>query len=276
MKPTCIAIITDFGLHDPYVSIMKGVITSIAPEIPLIDITHQVPPGDIQRGAFILWQASRDLPKGTIFLGVVDPGVGTERRALFLETRDQIFIGPDNGLFSYLLYNMEFSCWELSNPDYQRSNTSATFHGRDIFAPAAAHAARSVSGDQFGDQLELMNTLSQPTLTNNKSSIAGEILSADHFGNLFTSLGLFKYQNDSLVYQSWIDGAVLKINRTTRIRIQINEHQLSFVNTFASIDPGSCAGLVGSTGLLEIAANQSSAKALLGLEVGDSVILSWD
>jgi len=276
MKPTCIALITDFGLQDPYVSIMKGVITSIAPEIPLIDITHQIPPGDIQRGAFVLWHASRDLPKGTIFLGVIDPGVGTERKALFLETGDQIFIGPDNGLFSYLLYNTEFSCWELSNPDYQRTNTSATFHGRDIFAPAAAHAARSVSGDQFGAQLDLLNTLSQPTLTNQKSSITGEILSVDHFGNLFTSLGFFKIQNDSLIYQSWIDGEELKIESTARIRILINEQQLSFVSTFASINPGACAGLIGSTGLLEIAANQSSAEALFGLEIGDSVILSWD
>ena len=276
MKPTCIAMITDFGLDDPYVSIMKGIITSITPEIPLIDITHQIPLGDIQRGAFVLWQASRDFPKGTIFLCVVDPGVGTGRKAVYLKSRDQIFIGPDNGLFSYMLYNSDFSCWELSNPDFQSSNSSKTFHGRDIFAPAAAYAAGSVTGDQFGSRLNKLNKLPQPALIINENLLKGEIISRDHFGNLFTSLGAFEYKNNNLQFRSWIDGSEIFINDASQLRIEVNDQQLPFVQTFSSIDPDSCAGLIGSTGLLEIAANQSSAKALLGLEKDDPVILSWD
>jgi len=276
MNSKTIALITDFGIEDPYVGIMKGIIADLSPGTHLIDVTNQIPPGDIQRGAFVLWQSARDFPEGTIFLCVVDPGVGTERKAVYLQTRNQIFIGPDNGLFSYLLYNSDSSCWELSNPNYQRTNSSATFHGRDIFAPAAAYAARSVSGDQFGDQLEKINTLSQPALTINESSIRGEILSRDHFGNLITSLGLFKYHNDSLSFRSWINGVEIIISNTTQLQVQVKDHQLPFVRTFASIVPGLCAGLVGSTGLLEVAANQSSAEALLGLEKGDPIILSWD
>ena len=275
MKSKTIAIITDFGIEDPYVGIMKGIISDISPDAPLIDITNQVPPGDIQRGAFILWQASQDFPKGTVFLCVVDPSVGTERKAVFLQTRDHIFVGPDNGLFSYLLYGSKFKCWELSNPNYQQKSSSATFHGRDVFAPAAAFAAKSISGDQFGSQVRVPNRLPKPILTFNESSLAGEILSWDHFGNLFTSLGLFKYQNESLRLVSWIDEGVLSINNISKIRIRVNEKELPLVQTFSSIDPGSCAGLVGSSGLIEIVANQTSAKDLLGLEKGNLVLMSW-
>lgn len=276
MKLKTIALLTDFGLEDPYVGIMKGIISDISPGTPLIDITNQIPSGDIQRGAFILWQASQDFPKGTVFLCVVDPGVGTERKAVFLQAKDQIFIGPDNGLFSYLLYESKYSCWELSNPGYQRKSSSATFHGRDIFAPAAAYAARSISGDQFGSQVSIPNKLPKPLLNINESSLAGEIIAQDHFGNLFTSLGLFKYQNDSLRLDSWIDDSKLTISDISKIRIRVNNQELPLVLTFGSIDPGSCAGLVGSTGLLEIVANQSSAKDLLGLEKGNPVLMSCD
>jgi len=275
MKSKTIAILTDFGIEDPYVGIMKGIISEISPDAPIIDITNQIPPGDIQRGAFILWQASQDFPKGTVFLCVVDPGVGTERKAVFLQTRDHILIGPDNGLFSYLLYGSSFKCWELSNPNYQRKSSSATFHGRDIFAPAAAFAAKSISGDQFGSRVSSPNRLPEPILTYNESSLTGEILSRDHFGNLFTSLGQFKYQNESLRFVSWIDESELTISDKSKIRIRVNEKELPLVQTFSSIDPGSCAGLVGSSGLIEIVANQTSAKDLLGLEKGNPVILSW-
>ncbi len=153
MKSRIIALVTDFGIEDPYVGIMKGIISDITPEVLLIDITHQIPPGDIQRAAFVLWQSSRDFPKGTVFLCVVDPGVGTERNAIYLQTRDQIFIGPDNGLFSYLVFQSDYSCWKISNPDFQRKSTSRTFHGRDVFAPAAAHASRLIPGEQFGSRI---------------------------------------------------------------------------------------------------------------------------
>ncbi len=276
MNSRTIALLTDFGIDDPYVGIMKGIISGISPGTPMIDITNQIPPGDIKRGAFVLWQAAQDFPRGTIFLCVVDPGVGTERKPIFLQIGDQIYIGPDNGLFSYLLYNSEFRCHELSNLEYQMKKPSATFHGRDIFAPAAAYAARSISGDQFGPKVTSLNKLAKPTLSSSESSLSGEILSQDHFGNLFTSLGRFVYKNNSLHYRSWIENEKLQIDDPTNIQIQVNNHQLPLVRTFATIGHGVCAGLIGSTGLLEIVANQSSAKSLLGIGKGASVSLVWE
>jgi len=276
MKSKLIALLTDFGNDDPYVGIMKGVISDLAPNTHLIDITHQIPAGDIQRGAFVLWQTAQDFPTGTIFLSVIDPGVGSDRRAIIVEIGDQTFIGPDNGLFSYLLYKSQFAGWELSNPQYQRTTSSATFHGRDIFAPAAAYAAKSISGDQFGPKLESLTTLRKPVLHIYDEFFTGEVLSHDHFGNLFTSLGHFKYQNESLVYHSWIDKTELAIEDMSSIRVKANDQNLPLVKTFASVAPGTCAGLIGSTGLLEIVANQASAKSLLGLEVSTAVTLSWE
>ena len=233
-----IALLTDFGIDDPYVGIMKGIISHLSPGTSMIDITHQIPAGDIQRGAFVLWQAAQDFPKGTIFLCVVDPGVGTERKGVFLQTRDHTFVGPDNGLFSYLLYKSDFSCWELRNPDLQGQNRSSTFHGRDIFAPAAANAAKYVSGDQFGPQVDQLKELPRPDQKVSENSLEGQILSRDHFGNLFTSLGKFKHRDNPLHYESWIDGTELQIHNKTPIQIHVNDLQLQLVRTFGSVDQG--------------------------------------
>lgn len=276
MESRIIALLTDFGLDDPYVGIMKGIISDLNPGSTLIDLSHQIPAGDIQRGAFVLWQAARDFPKGTIFLAVVDPGVGSKRKGVLLDRGDQIFIGPDNGLFSYLLYNSNFSCWELSNPDYQMNKRSTTFHGRDIFAPAAAFAAKQVPGSRFGSQITDLIEIPRPIQTITESSLTGEILSSDHFGNLFTSLGIFNYADDCLHYRSWTEDIEIRIKNLSQIQIQINGEQLPLVQTFSSTPPRTPAGLIGSTGLLEIIANLSSAESVLGIKNGHPVKLTWD
>lgn len=275
MKSVNIALLSDFGLDDPYVGIMKAVLADLSPGIPLIDITHLIPAGDIQRGAFVLWQASQDFPPGTVFLGVVDPGVGTSRKAIYLKAGNQIFIGPDNGLFSYLLYANDYSCWELSNPGYQKQDSSDTFHGRDIFAPAAAHAALGAAGDQFGTELKKLVQLPQPIHEKGQSSLTGEILSRDRFGNLFTSLGKFQSSNFSLQFRSWITSHKLTIPEVSQIKIKAGNQLLPLVQTFDSIEQGCCAGLIGSTGLLEIIANQASAADLLEIKRGDPIFMSW-
>jgi S-adenosylmethionine hydrolase len=278
MKPAIIALLTDFGQEDPYVGVMKGVIMSLAPEARLIDLTHQVPMGDIQRGAFILWQASLDLPSGTVFLAVIDPGVGTERKGLFLQCGDHRFIGPDNGLFSYLFYQHKPHIWELSNPDYyyRSSGTSSTFHGRDIFAPAAAHAARGVQGERFGARLATPITLPKPQLSLRSKGISGEVISADRFGNLFTSIGQFTSRDQELLCDSWISGESIALPAGVRLSLKIQDLELPFVTTFGSIARGDCAGLIGSTGLVEIVSNQGSAMSRLGLKIGDPVSLVWE
>jgi S-adenosylmethionine hydrolase len=276
MKPQLIALLTDFGTSDPYVGIMKGIIVGISPGTRLIDLTHHIPPGDIQRGAFALWQSSLDLPLGTIFLAVVDPGVGTERKALCLDCDGQRFIGPDNGLFSFLLYRKEYHAWELSNPAYQLSSPGATFHGRGIFAPAAAYAANGIAGEKFGNPVESIQRLPVPRLELEGKSLSGEVLSTDIFGNLFTSLGRFQ-SNDSwdLILGSWVDQTKCKIKDRSRVEILVKDKTLPLVKTFAAIPEGNCAGLIGSTGLLEIVCNRGSAKEFLDLKRGDAVLLQW-
>ncbi len=276
MKPPIIALITDFGTSDPYVGIMKGILAGISPETRLIDLTHHIPPGNIQRGAFVLWQSSLDLPQGTIFLAVVDPGVGTERKAICLVCDGQRFIGPDNGLFSYLLYGKEYQAWELSNPAYQLSSPGTTFHGRDIFAPAAAYAANGIWGDKFGNAVKSIQCLPEPRLAKKGNSLSGEVISTDMFGNLFTSLGCFQSTDScDLILSSWINHTNCKIKDRTHVEIILKDKTLSLVKTFAMVPEGTCAGLIGSTGLLEIVCNQGSAAKLLSLKRGDEIILRW-
>jgi len=276
MKQPLIALLTDFGTSDPYVGIMKGILASISPETRFIDLTNHIPPGDIQRGAFALWQSSLDLPSGTIFLAVVDPGVGTERKAICLDCAGQRFIGPDNGLFSFLLYGKEYHAWELSNPAYQLSTPGSTFHGRDIFAPAAAHAANGIPGEKFGNPVKSINRLAEPILELEGNSLSGEVLSSDRFGNLSTSLGHF-HSKDSwdLILSSWINQTKCKTKDRSCVEILVKDKTLPLVKTFSSIPEGNCAGLIGSTGLLEIVCNLGSAKDILGLKRGDPILLRW-
>ena len=276
MNQSLIALLTDFGFSDPYVGIMKAVISGITPDTHLIDLTHQVPPGDIQRGAFTLWQSALDLPEGTIFLAVVDPGVGTDRRAIILKCNDQYFIGPDNGLFSYLLYGRQSQAWELTNPTYQLSSPSSTFHGRDIFAPAAAYAAQGIRGDKFGNPVEFLVELPEPKLLISDTSLSGEVLSEDQFGNLFTSLGHFRITTSGeLSLKSWISQIKCKIEHQERVQLYANNQGFPMVKTFAEVPEGTCAAVIGSTGLLEIVCNQGSAAQISGLKRGDTVHLSW-
>ena len=275
MPSSLIALVTDFGYDDPYVGIMKGIISTISPQTPLIDLTHQIHPGDIQRAAFVLWQSSKDFPGGTIFLAVVDPGVGTARKAIYLKCQDKIFIGPDNGIFSYVTHNKDYQAWELNNPEYHLPTPGNTFHGRDIFAPAAAYAAEGINIEDLGSPINNIQTLSTPIFSLSESSLQGEIISSDRFGNLFTSLGLFNIFDKGITLKSWITADQLNFKDSSKLIIQAKNHKLPLKNTFGDISKGSCAGVVGSTGLLEIVSNQGSALKVLNLRNGDPVIISW-
>jgi len=276
MASNLIAILTDFGDSDPYVGIMKGVISRIAPDLNLIDLNNHIPPGDIQQGAFHLWQAAAYFPSDAVFLAVVDPGVGTSRQGLYLQRGDQVFIGPDNGLFSYLGYKSPTTAWELANPDFQLRNPSSTFHGRDIFAPAAAYATMGIRGEQFGEIVGSLNQLPPPVCQVNKDHLRGEVISIDRFGNLITSLGQFQKTEKTLEINSWIEDLIIGFPPNPEIHHDQAAESLPLVSTFSDIPPGSCAGLIGSCGLLEIVANQSSAAALLKASIGDVITLTWN
>jgi S-adenosylmethionine hydrolase len=276
-KRSLITILTDFGSEDPFTGIMKGVITSIAPDATIIDLTNEIPPGDILRGAIALWQARTYFPKGTVFLCVVDPGVGTRRRAIILESGDHIFVGPDNGLFTFVK-GKNSQAWELSNPEYWLPSPASTFHGRDIFAPGAAYAALGFPGQEFGRPVPDPVLLPIPRLERQASGVlVGEILLADRFGNLLTSLGQFQKLTDgAFLLNSWLAELAGPINE---MRFAMEEYNLElkdgtileWTDTFAQVPPESCAFLVGSSGLIEIVSNRQSAAEKLGLQIGDQI-----
>ncbi len=273
-----IAIITDFGDQDPFVGIMKGVIAVISPRSRTVDLNHNLPQGDILRAAVQLWMAKAYFPKGTVFLAVVDPGVGTTRKGLIIQDQDYTFIGPDNGIFT-LAVRQDAPAWELVEDRYHLVNSSNTFHGRDIFAPAAAHAANGVSGQEFGHAIKDRIVLPPPKLVLEKARITGQVLYSDRFGNLLTSLGKFvQPEQRHYQFEPWLPAGDLaasefNLNIDRATFLLPGGQMLSWVETFADISPGDCAGLVGSSGLIEIAAMNSSAHQITKLTSGDPVTL---
>jgi S-adenosylmethionine hydrolase len=236
-----------------------------------------------------LWQAVPYFPPGTIFLAVVDPGVGTRRRPILVETNTgqpengSIFIGPDNGLFSFVQAGSSRT-WELANPAFRLPRPSLTFHGRDIFAPAAAYAARGARGPEFGPPVLDPVRLPAPRLEQvGPGLLAGEILFPDRFGNYLTSLGLFEpVEGETLRFVPWTGSAILPDSgKATSWQFAKGEaalilpggKQLALLDTYAQIPVSQTAALVGSSGLLEIAANRERAVGILNLAEGAPVTL---
>ncbi len=276
MFPT-ILILTDFGDRDPFVGIMKGVMRGIAPQAALVDLTHKIPPGDIRRAALALWQAVPFFPAGTICLTVVDPGVGTNRKAMIAQSGGYTFVGPDNGVFTFVL-GEDARAWELTNPDLALPSPGTTFHGRDLFSPAAAHAANGVPPERFGPPILEPVRLPAPRLeSRSPGEIAAEILHADHFGNLLTSLGRFARRGEGRwQFTPWVGALPARELELHQTRLTLPDGQtLPWVQTFGEIPAGQCAALVGSSGLVEIVANRQSAADLLGLRGGETITLKF-
>lgn len=271
-----IIILTDFGITDPFVGIMKGVIAQISPQSQIIDLTHEIPPGDIRRGAITLWQSVDYFPTGSTFLVVIDPGVGTSRRAILLHNGKHTFIAPDNGVLSFVLGDQP-QAWEITNPLLTLPNPGNTFHGRDIFAPAAAHASTGISSSEFGESILDLEHLPIPRLEcPSPGIIHGQILHADRFGNLLTSLGKYNYQEGQIRFNPWIGEINSFTFKSENVRLELGSGQtLSLVNTFADIPPEQCAVILGSSGLLEIVANRQSAANLLNLLPNEPITLRF-
>lgn len=275
--PAPIIILTDFGTADPFVGIMKGVIAQIAPQTPTIDLTHEILPGDIRRGAITLWQAADYFPTSSTFLVVIDPGVGTSRRAILVDNGQQRFIAPDNGVLSFVLGD-QTKAWEITNPKLALPNPGTTFHGRDIFAPAAAHTALGVPAPEFGAAIPDLQFLPLPRLESSSPGVLqGQILHADRFGNLLTSLGKFRRSADQIAFTPWVGMASSFSARLEAIQLELpNGKTLLWANTFAEIPTGECAVILGSSGLLEIVANRQSAANLLNLNSDEPVTLRFE
>jgi S-adenosylmethionine hydrolase len=260
-SPRIITLLTDFGLRDHFVAAMKGVMLGLNPELTLVDISHLIPPQDIISGAFTLGQAYGSFPPGTIHLAVVDPGVGTERKALAVSAGGFYFVAPDNGILTYPLQaHAGFRAHQITAEHYFRKPTSATFHGRDIFAPAAAWLSRDIQLRQFGPPLEKPLRLDIPSPVRERNErIHAAILAVDQFGNLITNLT----PQDLPVYQT---------PPASGWKIVAGEQEItSFHQTFAEGAREELFVLPGSTGYLEIAECNGSAAEHLNLSSGAKI-----
>jgi len=256
-----ITLTTDFGLADGYVGTMKGVILDIAPTATIVDISHEITPQDVREAAYVLYAATPYFPQGTIHVVVVDPGVGSQRRAIALRTPQATFVAPDNGVLSYVVAGERVEeIAHLTNPRYHLSPVSRTFHGRDIFAPAAAHLARGVRLAELGEPLREIITFPLPRpQVRPDGAIVGQVIHVDRFGNLITSI-----MSKDLADHSPLRKSVVKI-RGQSIR--------GIVNTYAEVTAGKLLALIGSEGYLEISVSGGSASQTLEAKAGDEVLL---
>jgi S-adenosyl-L-methionine hydrolase (adenosine-forming) len=257
---TIITLLTDFGLRDGYVASIKGVILGICPEARLIDISHLVRPQDVRSGAFLLATVYRDFPPGTIHLAIVDPGVGTERHGLVLSTPHYRLVGPDNGLFSWVCRKeSQWQARSLENPQYWRLPVSPTFHGRDIFAPVAAHLATGVAPEAFGPPWE-PHIAGWTTMVLSERTLRGEVIHVDHFGNIITNLN---------------ERTVGEFARSEDLLIELKSARINGLErTYGDQPRGALMALIGSHGYLEIAANREHAGKLLDIHAGTPVRVS--
>jgi S-adenosylmethionine hydrolase len=250
-----IALLTDFGTTDHYAGTMKGVMLGICPEAILVDLTHDIAPHDILGGALQLAAAYRYFPAGTVFLAVVDPGVGSGRRGLAAEAGDFRFVAPDNGVLTAVLREMAArKIVELTERRYARPTVSRTFEGRDRFAPAAAWLARGVQLSALGRPLADYQRLDIPVAQTSGDVLSGVVLLVDRFGNLVTNI-------DRRMFESFAKQAPVRIVAADRAVGRL-------VSTYAEISQGEVCALFGSSDHLELAANSASAAEQLGLGPG--------
>lgn len=257
-----ITLTTDFGTRDAYVAEMKGVMLGIAVSVrqavSLVDLTHEVAAHDVTEGALALDAAAPFFPRGSIHLAVIDPGVGTDRRGLVVRTERALLVGPDNGLFTpFLEAAGRWEAWELRAEEYRLSAVSRTFHGRDIFAPAAAHLATGVAPERFGPPVRDPVRLSWPTVRAVTGAVAGAVLHVDRFGNLVTSIRAETLDE--------VGGSV---------RIRLGGRALPLVGTYGELEAGQAGALVGSSGRIEIAVREGSAAARFKARRGTPVVVS--
>ena len=264
MKQPIITILTDFGIKDPYVGIMKGVIADICPEANTIDLTHAVQPGNIKQAAFLLKNSIDYFPDNTVFLIVVDPGVGSKRNPIAAKIGNKYFVAPDNGVLSYI-FNDKLEVVVTDKPEFHLDNISATFHGRDIFSPVSAHLAaklnksRKLNLSDFGKPFDEENPfkIEEPLRTFDKSgNLHGEILHIDIFGNLISSI-----RTDDI---DKFDKNKMKIN-IGKIKLK------GLKNTFSDVKSGEPVAYIGSSGCLELGIRDGSFSEKYKIAISEKI-----
>ncbi|HXG23396.1 MAG TPA: SAM-dependent chlorinase/fluorinase [Chthonomonadales bacterium] len=256
-----ITLTTDFGHSDPFVGVMKGVILGIAPQARVVDLCHEVPPQNLRTGAFLLGSAFPYFPAGTIHMVVVDPGVGSERAPIAVETEEHLFVGPDNGLIPAAIegYATVRRAVRLSQAEYHRQPVSHTFHGRDIFAPVAAHLANGVPLEALGEPWERLCALEQPRPVRRGEGVELHVVHVDRFGNLVTDL---------------CARDVSELAGNGPVRFLIGSAVIDGISrTYADVEKGEPMAYFGSSGRLEIAVREGNAAETLGVSVGATICM---
>jgi S-adenosylmethionine hydrolase len=255
-----ITLLTDFGTADGFVAAMKGVIATRAPGAVIVDATHDIPPQDVRAGAFALLGYVSHFPAGTIHVAVVDPGVGSARRAIAVEAGGRWFVGPDNGIFTGV-YDREagWRAWQLTEPRFFEHPVSATFHGRDVFAPVAAAIATGVEPAELGPRIDDPVRLAWAAVRHEGGRIRGEVIHVDRFGNLVTNVSRAEAGAEGFPPGAMITVAGRRIG--------------GLLSTFAEAADGSPFALWGSAGLLEIAVAGGSAAMALAAGRGSEVTI---
>jgi S-adenosylmethionine hydrolase len=255
-----VTLLTDFGTGDHYVAAVKGVLLSINPALTLVDITHEITAQNIQEGGFILASAFQCFPDGTLHLAIVDPGVGGERQGLAAATERHLFIGPDNGLFDRVFaLDPPRLVVALNNPDYRLNQPSATFHGRDIFAPAAGHLSLGLPLEQLGDAITYRMRSRGRLILSEQEELRGEIIHVDRFGNLISNIEIPALEGESQLQDLQVYLATQKVDTGPK-----TYEEAPYSRPFA---------LVGSSGNLEVAVRNGSAHKLTGHGVGSPLLV---
>jgi S-adenosylmethionine hydrolase len=256
-----ITLTTDFGLKDPYAAEMKAAILGLCPNAAIVDITHGIEKFNIRMGAYVLASAAPYFPNGTIHVAVVDPGVGTRRRPILIQTQRGSFIGPDNGLLVLPAENQGIShIHEITNPRLMLPRVSSTFHGRDVFAPAAAHLANGVHPAEFGPEIRDAVKPEFTKVTSRKDALVGEVLHVDNFGNIITNIGEK-------------EAARIRMKKVINVELSTRKLRLKLCKAYGEAKPQEPIALIGSHNHLEIALNQSNAAAQFGIKPGDKIKL---
>jgi S-adenosyl-L-methionine hydrolase (adenosine-forming) len=264
---TVISLMTDFGIKDGNVGVMKGVIWNIAPDARISDLSHMIQPQNIREAALILARSAPYFPENAIHVVVVDPGVGTTRRPLAAKIGSQYYVGPDNGTITLLLERAEDEGWQtefvhIDKPEFWLGNVSHVFHGRDIFAPVAGHLASGVPLAELGTRILDPVRLALPKPEQTGRGWRGEIIHIDHFGNIASNIRI-EHLAEALKH---------KDNVTVNLAGEVIR---GMVNTFGERQPGELVALLGSTGNLIVSVVNGSASERLGVKTGDPIDVSW-
>ena len=257
-----VTLTTDFGASSPYVAAMKGVMLTINPELRIVDLTHAVPPQDVEQGALVLAEISRWFPDDTLHVGVVDPGVGTDRRIIYTKIGRHAFLGPDNGLFSRLaLATPPTTIIAVTESEFWLPQVSRTFHGRDILAPVAARLSLGLKPERLGPKVDQLVMLPWVEVCVSGRKIAGRVQSIDSFGNLITDISASALEN-------------VPRGETTIITCDEHETHGIFI-TYGDQPEMTLIALIGSSGQLELAIVGESAAMMLGVKAGTPVTITW-